>query len=133
MKKKILVVDDEPDVLRSVKECLECLNISISVEGVDSAHKCLKYLKDCNILPDLILLDIMMPEMNGWQLLNRIKEVNKWNDIPLIFLTAKTDDFTKTFGKSQAIDFIEKPFAPKDLQNRIINIIKNIENNSNFE
>ena len=124
MKKKVLIIDDETDILKTVKTGLETIDENFEVIGLESGKDCIKYLSTKKDLPDIILIDIMMPEMDGWQLLNRIKEKNKYNKIPLIFLTAKNDDFTKTFGKTQTDDFIEKPFDIEDLRLRIDNAIR---------
>jgi DNA-binding response OmpR family regulator len=66
----------------------------------------------------------MMPEMNGWEVINRLREKNEWNKIPVVFLTAKTDEFTKTFGNTISNDFIEKPFEIEDLRKRVKSVIK---------
>ena len=129
MSKKILIVDDEIDVIDSVKLGLENSDENLEVIGIDSGEKCLNYLSETQANPDLIILDIMMPGMDGWQLLNRIKENNNLRDIPLVFLTAKDDDFTVTFARSQAEDFIEKPFNMDDLKVRIFNILNKHDKN----
>ena len=129
MSKKIVVVDDEQDVIKSVKEGLEKSDKNLKVIGFDTGKKCLDYLKTCDNLPNVILIDIMMPEMDGWQLHNRIKEINKCKNIPLVFLTAKNDNFTVTFGRSQASDFIEKPFDINDLRRRLYNIFNKEDRN----
>ena len=118
-----MVVDDEEDITFSVKNGLERLDTEFQVTCVNSGTECLELLKK-NQIPDLIIIDIMMPEMNGWQLLNRIREKPDWKKIPLIFLTAKTDEFSKTFGKTLVKDYIEKPFDLNDLKTRIDEIIK---------
>jgi len=118
-----MIVDDDPDITLSVKQGLEKLEKEYEVTCVNSGIDCLETLKNKNI-PDLILLDIMMPGMNGWELLNRIREKHEWSDIPIVFLTAKTDSFSKTFGKTVSLDYIEKPFEIKDLERRIYDIIK---------
>ena len=116
--KKIVVVDDEEDQLFTVKKTLEYSNKNYEVITFDNGYNCLQYLKN-NDKPDLILLDIMMPEITGWQLFEKIKENNDWLDIPIIFLTARTDETAEKAGKFLAEDFIEKPFVAKDLIERI--------------
>ena len=115
MKKKIIVVDDEPDLIHTVKLILEDLSDEYEVIGVDSGMQCLELLKN-NQIPDLILLDIMMPGMNGWDVAAEIKKNPIWNKIPLVFLTAKTDSFSKTFGSIVSEDYITKPFEMKELK-----------------
>jgi two-component system alkaline phosphatase synthesis response regulator PhoP len=65
----------------------------------------------------------MMPETDGWTLFAKLKERKEWSDIPIIFLTAKTDDYSKGFGKISAQDYIEKPFEIKDLKERIDKVL----------
>ena len=119
----ILIVDDEPAIIKSVKHGLESLDDSYQVIGVISGKECIEFLNRKQF-PDLILLDIMMPEMSGWELLNRIKENPSWKDIPLVFLTAKVDEFSKTFGASLTEDYIEKPFDLDELKHRIELVLK---------
>jgi len=125
MTKTIMIVDDEPDVIFTVKQGLEKLNPNYKVIGVESGKKCLELLEN-NQIPDLILLDIMMPDMNGWEVLNRLREKAKWGNIPIVFLTAKTDSFSKTFGVTVAMDYIEKPFEILDVKNRIEKVFQKI-------
>jgi CheY-like chemotaxis protein len=115
MKKKIMVVDDEPDQIFTIKLVIENLRDNIEVMGVESGEHCLELLKN-NQIPDIILLDIMMPGMNGWDVAAEIKKNPIWNKIPLIFLTAKTDTFSKTLGGMVSEEYITKPFQKIDLK-----------------
>jgi CheY-like chemotaxis protein len=121
--KKIMVVDDDQDQISTLKYVLESLESKYEVIGVNDGPQCLKLLRDKNI-PDLILLDIMMPEMNGWEVYNKIKENSLWKNIPVIFLTARTDRIAKNAGRFLGDDYIEKPFNKDDLIKRIDNIFK---------
>jgi len=122
MKKSILIVDDNPDVRFSVKLGLEDLDASYEVITAESGDKCLEFLKNDQI-PDIILLDIMMPREDGWNIFAKVKEKLEWRNIPIIFLTAKTDDYSKGFGSISADDYVEKPFDIEDLKKRIDNIL----------
>ena len=122
MKKSILIVDDNPDVRFSVKLGLEDLDASYAVITAESGDKCLEFLKN-NQIPDIILLDIMMPRVDGWNVFAKVKEKLEWRNIPIIFLTAKTDDYSKGFGSISADDYVEKPFDIEDLKKRIDNIL----------
>ena len=122
MKKKIMMVDDEPDQLITVKMILEDLSDEYEFIGADSGEKCFELLKN-NQIPDLIFLDIMMPGMNGWDVASEIKKNPKWNKIPIVFLTAKTDPFSKTFGGIVSQDYITKPFERKELKESIDKIL----------
>ena len=121
--RKIMVVDDDPDQISTVKYVLESFDTKFEVVGANDGTQCLKLLKDKPI-PDLILLDIMMPEMNGWEVYNQIKKNSLWKDIPVIFLTARTDRIAKNAGSFLGDDYIEKPFNSKDLLKRIYDILK---------
>jgi len=130
--KKILIVDDDPDIIFSIKEALKEFEDVFELTDAQNGLECLKMLSNGKI-PDLILLDIMMPGMDGWEVLNRIQENYKWSKIPVIFLTARIDDFTKTFARSVAMDFIEKPFEIQDLKKRIDFVLKKVYNLSTLE
>lgn len=123
MSKKIFIVDDDPGVIYTVKHGLEGKNKEFEVVSIDSGEKCLKLLKDEKI-PDLILLDIMMPDMSGWETYNKIKENLVWKEIPIIFLTARKDQIAKNAGGFLGEDYIEKPFKIPDLKQRIENILE---------
>ena len=79
-----------------------------------------------NVIPDLILLDILMPKMDGWDVYKKIKENPEWENIPIVFLTATDAEISKARGDSIAEDFIEKPFDVKDLKQRIDIILRKI-------
>lgn len=113
----ILVVDDQPNNLKVISSVLnEEYNLSIA----NSGEKALKILE--KIKPDLILLDIMMPDMDGYEVCKRIKLNKDLWEIPIIFLTAKTDieDIIKGFDYG-AVDYITKPFNIKEVKVRIKN------------
>jgi CheY-like chemotaxis protein len=122
--KKIMIVDDEPDVRDSVKHALEYYSSDYMVICVESGNKCYEMLKN-NEIPDLILLDIMMPGMSGWMLVDRLKENSSWRNIPIVFLTARWDKFAEDLGRKTALDYITKPFDVGDLKKRIDKILKN--------
>jgi len=121
MRKKIMVVDDDPDILITIRNIFE--REGYEVFTVDSGKKCYELLKN-NDIPDLILLDIMMPGMSGWMLSDRLKENSSWKNIPVVFLTVRTDSFAKKAGSSLCEDYIEKPFDIEDLKKRIDKILK---------
>ena len=124
MAKTILVVDDDPGVARTVKYGLENLDKDCKVITVESGEKCLELLEK-NQIPDLILLDIMMPEMSGWETQEKIKENQVWKNIPIVFLTARTDRVAKNAGDFLADAYIEKPCEISDLKQKIDKILKN--------
>jgi len=117
MVKKIMIVDDNPDILLSIKNGLEVVAGDYEVIGVESGEKCLELLE--TETPDLILLDIMMPEMSGWETFDKLKGNASWGKIPVVFLTARTDRVAKNAGGFLGDDYIEKPFEIAELKRRI--------------
>ncbi len=112
---KILLVDDEVDILEFLKYNLELENfeVMVSSNGKDA-------LKKISQNPDLIVLDIMMPEMDGFELYQKIKSEKHSQDIPIIFLTAKSGETDEIKGLNLgASDYIQKPISPKKLVARI--------------
>ncbi len=120
--KNIVIVDDDPSVRYTVKTGIEMLDESYHIKSVDGGIKCLEILKTGEI-PDLILLDVMMPEMSGWKTFDLIKKNELWKDIPIIFLTARTDRIAKNAGGFLAEDYIEKPAKIPELKKRIDKIL----------
>ena len=122
MKKKIMVVDDETDQVYTIQQFFE-FSDKYEVIGANSGMECVELLKNKKI-PDLILLDIMMPEKSGWDVFAQLKEKTEWREIPIIFLTALTDEYSKGFGSISADDYIEKPYDLEELKKRIEKILK---------
>ncbi len=87
MFKTIMVVDDEPDVRESLRMVFESAPPRYNVICASSGKECLRLLQN-NKIPDLIILDIMMPMMSGWETQQRLKDNQVWKNIPIIFLTA---------------------------------------------
>jgi putative two-component system response regulator len=112
-RKKVFIVDD--DIL-NLKQGKNALSQYYDVIALDSGNALLEMLQ--SVTPDLILLDVMMPEMDGHETLKLVKKQNA--NIPVIFLTAKGDIGTVLEGISGGInDYIVKPFEPKQLLQRI--------------
>ena len=122
---KIMIVDDEPDQLSTVRISLERLGVGYEIIPADSGKKCFELLRD-NQIPDLILLDIMMPEMNGWEVHEKLKQTPEWRDIPVIFVSAVQDKTSKITGSIIADDYIDKPFETRELREKIDNILKKL-------
>jgi CheY-like chemotaxis protein len=118
MKKKILVIDDNPAIILTVKVGLNECASGYEIVGVNSGQECFDLLNN-GYLPDLILLDIMMPVMNGWEVKRKLSEDAEWRKIPIMFITAVTDKTSKKLGSILGKDFIEKPFEIYDLKNRL--------------
>jgi CheY-like chemotaxis protein len=122
--KKIMLVDDEKDQIFFIKTSFENLfRKEYTFVPAESGEKCFELLDKKNI-PDLILLDIMMPKMNGWEVFDRLRANPSWKNIPIIFLTARTDEFAEHAGALIAEDYIKKPIEIKELKTRIDNVLK---------
>ena len=121
MPKKIMVVDDEPDILFTVGQMLEISGYEVikAPDGKTAIEK----LSELQSNPDLILLDIMMPEFSGWDVAAKIKENPVWKNIPIVFLTAKGDTMSVGMGGLAAEDYIVKPFDIEDLKVRVEKVL----------
>jgi CheY-like chemotaxis protein len=108
-RRRILVVDDEPDVLLLCRVNLEFEGYEV-VEAADG-EAALERLREQRV--DAVLLDVMMPRMDGWQVLEAIKADEDLADVPVVMLTAKVQDQDQIRGWSQgAAEYITKPFSP---------------------
>ena len=114
--KRILIVDDVPDNLSVLFEFLSTRGFEVLV--ADSGGLALEELPRTN--PDLILLDVMMPGIDGYETCRRIKASERFRDVPLFFLTALTDTIDKVKGFSLgAVDYITKPIDPDEVLARV--------------
>lgn len=110
---RLLVVEDEPSMLTVIREVLE--SEGFEVYGACNGVEALEILKT-SPLPDLIISDVMMPQMDGFELLRRVRRVDAWVNIPFMFLSARTEQGDISAGKSLgADDYIPKPFDYKEL------------------
>ena len=116
-----MVVDDEPDILLTVGQMLQMSGYEV-IKAIDG-KECLEKLNELTTNPDLILLDIMMPDVSGWDVAAKIKENPEWSSIPIVFLTAKGDTMSIGMGGMAAEDYIVKPFDVKDLIIRVNKIL----------
>jgi putative two-component system response regulator len=111
----ILVVDDAEINLKIAEKII---SREYSVNCVLSGEECLAYLVDNT--PDLILLDLHMPDMDGFEVMEKLNASNHWKDIPVILLTADNDPDYEVKGFSLgAIDFITKPFVAEVMLHRV--------------
>lgn len=112
MGKKILIIDDEPDLLKA-------LTVRLESEGyeVDTAQDGFEGLNRARTTgPDLIILDLMLPKMNGFKVARLLKFDEKYKKIPIIMLSARTEEDDKELGKETGGDiYMEKPFNEKEL------------------
>ena len=115
---KILVVDDDVNICELLRLYLEKEGYTVSI--VNDGESAVKSFGE--IQPDLMLLDIMLPRLDGWQV---CREIRKFSDKPIIMLTAKGETFDKVLGlELGADDYVVKPFDPRELLARIRTAIR---------
>jgi CheY-like chemotaxis protein len=118
---KVLVVDDEPDVLLLCRVNLEFEGYEVT-EAADGEEAMERVREE---RPDVILLDVMMPKMDGWQVLTALKDDPETADIPVVMLTAKVQDQDQIRGwSSGAADYITKPFSPLSLSQVLGDVLR---------
>ena len=116
MKNKVMIIDDEKEIHMLMGKQLEAL---YTVVCASSGKEALDILKT-EPLPQLILLDITMPEMDGYEVLNRLKSDSLLRDIPVVFLTGMADESSELKGlNSDVVDYLKKPIAGKLLLARV--------------
>lgn len=118
---KILIVDDEQDILELIRHALnkEGYEVHIAINGQQALEKTAK------VLPDLILMDVMMPVMDGMEACRQLKEDPLTQNIPIVFLTARSEEFAELAGfEAGADDYISKPIRTRVLTSRIKAILR---------
>lgn len=119
--KTILVVDDEPRIIEAVGMNLELEGYQVS--GASNGYEALQKLTE--ELPDLVILDVMMPETDGFETLREIREVST---VPVIMLTVRGEEIDKVKGLDLgADDYVTKPFSPKELVSRVKAVLRRVE------
>ena len=122
--KKILIIEDERDILQLVKLYLEkegyrTVTAATGTEGLDSAkqHK-----------PDLLVLDLMLPEIDGLEVCKRLRSAPETAMLPIIMLTAKAEETDQVIGlELGADDYVTKPFSPKALVARVKALLRRVD------
>ena len=111
--KNILCIEDEPEMIELVRLILG--RHGFNVQGADGGKEGLEKVKKNP--PDLILLDLMMPDVDGWEVYQQIKADENTNHIPVIVVTAKAQNIDKVLGLhvAKVDDYISKPFSPQAL------------------
>ena len=121
-KKRLLLVDDDEIHLITAELFLKD---EYEVYKTRSGNEALEYLNNNESLPDIILLDIIMPNMDGWEVFKRVKKTDKLKNIPVMFLTSIMGENEKKRARKIGIaGFIVKPFNMTDLKNRIKEVLK---------
>ncbi|MGX5200894.1 GGDEF domain-containing response regulator [Aliikangiella sp. IMCC44632] len=116
LKPLILIVDDMP---ANVQMLAYCIKDQYRIKVANSGAKCLEMVKSTP-LPDLILLDVDMPDLDGYEVCRQLKTNAKTNDIPVVFVTAKDTEQEEEFGlEVGAVDYITKPISPAIVRARV--------------
>ena len=116
MTKKVLIADDEPNIVISLEFLLEHngYDVRVAHDGQEVLDQIPEYR------PDLILLDVMMPVRNGFEICQTIRANPEWRDMKIVMLTAKGRDIEATKGLALGADaYVTKPFSTKDLVERV--------------
>jgi DNA-binding response OmpR family regulator len=118
--KRILCIEDEPEMIDLIRLILTRKGFAVTganggKEGLESVRK---------ELPDLVLLDLMMPDMDGWEVYQQMKADEKTRNIPVIIVTAKAQSIDKVLGLhiAKVDDYIAKPFSPQELITSVENV-----------
>ncbi|HJP92203.1 MAG TPA: response regulator transcription factor [Pyrinomonadaceae bacterium] len=124
MSKRLLIVDDEPNLLRALEAFLtaEGFDVTTARSGAEAL------VKIAQTVPDLIISDIRMPGMNGYELARQLRDASRTALVPIVFLTAKGETGDRVEGFRAGVDaYFTKPFVPDELLAMIKNILTRIE------
>lgn len=121
MSKLVAIIEDEPDIRKLIVHHLEKANFN--VKEFQNGNDFFKFIDD-NI-PDLIILDIMLPDADGFEICKYLKNKSQFSTIPIIILTAKSEEVDKVLGlELGADDYITKPFSPRELIARVKAVLR---------
>ena len=122
--KKLLLIDDDPNLILLVKDYLEFRGYN--VDTAENGREALEVLD--NLVPDMIICDVMMPEMDGYTLVKHIREEPVTNRIPVLFLSAKGQSQDRVKGLNEGADvYMSKPFEPEELVAQVESSLKQIK------
>jgi two-component system, OmpR family, response regulator VicR len=119
--KHIVCIEDEPEMIDLIRLILG--RRGYEVHGAPDGKEGLKLIRE--VLPDLVLLDLMMPEMDGWEVYQQMKAEDTTRNIPVIVVTAKAQNIDKVLGLhiAKVDDYIAKPFGPQELLNSVEKVL----------
>ena len=124
MKRRLLVVDDEPSIAKIVRKQLEVAgyDVTVAVDGLEGLTKARE------TMPELIVLDVMLPKMNGTEVCTTLKADPKTKAIPILMLTAKAQRQDKDIGlQAGANAFLTKPFQLEELLSKIKGLLEQVD------
>ena len=119
--KRILCIEDEPEMIDLIRLILS--RRGFDVQGAAGGVEGIKLVRET--LPDLVLLDLMMPDMDGWEVYQQMKADDSMRNIPVIVVTAKAQNIDKVLGLhiAKVDDYIAKPFGPQELMDSVEKIL----------
>jgi DNA-binding response OmpR family regulator len=120
---KVLIVDDEPHIRMLLEQTLEDLEDSgVDILIAEDGEKALEIIKSDK--PDIVFLDVMMPKVNGFEVCNTVKNVLNMEDVYIVMLTAKGQEFDKKKGLEAGADmYMTKPFNPDEIYSKTIEVL----------
>ena len=121
--KRILCIEDEQEMIDLIRLILG--RRGFDVKGATGGNEVLKMVRQ--ELPDLVLLDLMMPDLDGWEVYQQMKADDKTRGIPVIVVTAKAQNIDRVLGMhiAKVDDYITKPFSPQELLNSVEKVLSN--------
>lgn len=128
MRNKILLVDDDKDILEILSYNLrkEGFEVEKATDGISALKKAKKFI------PDLIILDVMMPNMDGMETCEKLREITDLNDVIITFFTARSEDYSQIAGlDAGADDYISKPIRPKVLVSKVKSLLRRTRTTNN--
>lgn len=116
MRRRILIVDDEPNIVLSLEFLMQQSGFDVAVarDGAEALERMQSFQ------PDLVLLDVMMPVLNGFEVCQKIRENSAWNDVKIVMLSAKGRESEVNKGLALGADaYVTKPFSTRELVERV--------------
>jgi two-component system response regulator VicR len=121
---KIVCIEDDPEMIELVKLIL--IRKGYDVTGATGGKEGLKVVEE--VKPDLVLLDLMMPDMDGWEVYKQMRDDEAMKHIPVIVVTAKAQSIDKVLGLhiAKVDDYITKPFGPSELLSSVLRVLEEV-------
>lgn len=120
--RKVVCVEDEPEMIELIRLILSRHQVQVigAIGGQEGIEKI------TSVRPDLVLLDLMMPEMDGWEVYQKMKASEELRDIPVIVVTAKAQNIDRVLGLhiARVDDYITKPFGPQELVESVERLLR---------
>lgn len=117
---RVVIADDDPDIRRLVE--MTVTNAGCDVTVASDGEEALERVRDS--IPDLVILDVLMPRMDGWEVARALKSDPATREVPVMFLTSRGQEHDVLEGfDSGAIDYMVKPFSPRELQVRVRSVL----------